>query len=69
MKFNIPQLTLEKNFIALIGFMGVGKTSLGRILANELNMPHVDTDNEIEKIKKMKINSIFQLYGENMRLF
>ena len=45
--------------------MGVGKTSLGRGLSKKLNLPHIDTDNEIEKFKKMKINDIFRFYGEN----
>ena len=65
MNFNISNLTLKKNFIALIGFMGVGKTSIGRVLSKKLNLSHIDTDAEIEKIKSMKINDIFQFYGEN----
>ena len=55
-------LLLNKKFIVLIGFMGVGKTSLGRGLSKKLNVPHIDTDNEIEK-KNMQISNIFEFYG------
>ena len=58
-------LPIKKEIIVLIGFMGAGKTSLGRGLSKKLNIPHIDTDNEIEKTKKMKITDIFQFYGEN----
>jgi len=50
--------------IALIGFMGVGKTSIGRVLARLLNMDFVDADAEIEKISKMPIPRIFEIHGE-----
>jgi len=50
--------------IALIGFMGVGKTSIGRALARLLNMDFVDADAEIEKISKMPIPRIFEIHGE-----
>ena len=65
MNFNISNLTLKKNFIALVGFMGVGKSSLGRGLSKKLNFSHIDTDIAIEKKKNMKINDIFEFYGEN----
>ena len=65
MNFNISNLTLKKNIIALVGFMGVGKSSLGRGLSKKINFSHIDTDIEIEKIKNMKINDIFEFYGEN----
>ena len=45
--------------------MGVGKTSLGRGLSEKLNLPHIDSDHEIEKKKDMKISNIFEFYGEN----
>ena len=46
------KLPFKNKFIVLIGFMGAGKTSLGRGLSKKLNLPHIDTDYEIEKIKK-----------------
>ena len=34
--------------IVLIGMMGVGKTSIGKLLSNETLLPFYDSDNEIE---------------------
>ena len=50
--------------IALIGFMGSGKTLFGKRLAKFLNYPFVDLDDFIEKKYKMKISQIFEKYGE-----
>lgn len=54
---------MKKN-IVLTGFMGTGKTAVGRELSRMLNMPIVDIDDEIEKKQKMKINDIFSNFGE-----
>ena len=45
--------------------MGVGKSSIGKGLSKKLKFSHIDTDNEIEKKKNMKIKDIFEFYGEN----
>lgn len=50
--------------IALTGFMGVGKTTAGRELANKLNYRFIDMDVEIEKIEGMSIKEIFATKGE-----
>ena len=50
--------------VALIGFMGVGKTSVGRVFAHLADMYFVDADAEIEKIAEMPISRIFDLHGE-----
>ncbi|PWH86767.1 shikimate kinase [Brumimicrobium oceani] len=55
---------MQNNRIFLIGFMGVGKTSIGKRLANKLNIPFVDLDQEIEKKFKISINEFFSKYGE-----
>ena len=65
MKFYTSNIALNKKLIVLVGFMGAGKTSLGRSLSKKLKLPHIDTDQEIEKIKNMKISNIFEFYGEN----
>ena len=49
----------------MVGFMGTGKSSIGIGLSKKLKFSHVDTDNEIEKKKNMRIKDIFQFYGEN----
>jgi shikimate kinase len=53
-----------KNII-ITGFMGTGKSSVGRRLAKELNMKFVDTDGLIEREAKMPISEIFAQFGED----
>ena len=50
--------------IVLTGFMGAGKTTVGKALAKMLHMKLVDVDEEIEISQKMTINDIFRIYGE-----
>jgi shikimate kinase len=52
-----------KNII-LTGFMGTGKTAVGKELSRLLNMKLIDVDTEIEKSEKMTINEIFIRFGE-----
>ena len=65
MNFSISNLIHSKKNIVLVGFMGSGKTSIGRALAKKLNYLHIDTDKVIEKEKNMNISNIFGFYGEN----
>ncbi len=48
----------------LTGFMGTGKSRIGRILADKLGMPYVDMDRLIEERQAMPITDIFKQYGE-----
>lgn len=50
--------------IALIGFMGSGKTTIGRILAKSLDMKFIDIDRCISIKEKKTIPEIFAEYGE-----
>lgn len=50
--------------IALIGFMGSGKSTVGQALARELDMVFVDTDAVVEQQAKMSIADIFARQGE-----
>jgi len=52
-----------KNII-LTGFMGVGKTSVGKKLAKDLGYTFVDTDTCIEADQRRDITSIFEKHGE-----
>ena len=48
----------------LIGMMGAGKTTVGRLLANELGYGFIDTDEVITASAKKSINQIFAEEGE-----
>ena len=50
--------------IALIGFMGTGKSTLGKALARRLNLPLVDLDAVIVQEQQMEISAIFARDGE-----
>ena len=50
--------------ILLVGMMGCGKTSLGKLLARSLGLPFVDSDKEIEKASGCSISDLFATYGE-----
>ena len=45
--------------------MGCGKSTLGKKLANKLNIPFVDSDTEIERIYQKSIGEIFGEHGES----
>jgi shikimate kinase len=53
-----------KTSVALIGFMGTGKTAVGRLLAQKLGKRFVELDALIEKKAGMPIPEIFRRYGE-----
>ncbi|MCS3739432.1 shikimate kinase [Rhizobium sp. BK661] len=53
----------SRNLI-LVGLMGAGKSSVGRIVAHQLGIPFVDSDAEIEKVSRMSITELFAAYGE-----
>ena len=50
--------------VILIGFMGCGKSSVGRKLASLLAVPCLDTDTLIEEQEKMTIREIFTRMGQ-----
>jgi len=51
--------------IFLVGLMGAGKTSVGRMLARRMNKEFLDADTEVEKITGVKIPVIFEIEGES----
>lgn len=52
--------------IVLMGFMGAGKTTVGKCLAKELACELIDTDEWIENAQKRKISEIFAQDGEQL---
>jgi shikimate kinase len=53
----------SRNLI-LVGLMGAGKSSVGRIVAHQLGIPFIDSDIEIERVSRMTIAELFAAYGE-----
>lgn len=53
----------ESNII-LVGFMGTGKSTVGRRLAKLLDWEFIDTDVEIERLLDMSVSEIFKRHGE-----
>jgi len=51
--------------VALIGLRGAGKSTLGRMLAEDLDFPFVELSREIEKFAGCSISEIQGLYGQN----
>ncbi len=60
-----PNPALQQRTIALVGLMGVGKSTIGRKLATALDIPFRDADTEIEKAAGRSISDIFAERGED----
>lgn len=56
----------KKPNIILVGFMGTGKTSVGKRLSSLLRMRYVDTDSVIERDNERTISAIFEQDGESV---
>lgn len=54
----------SRRTIALVGLMGVGKSTVGRRLARRLHLPFADGDLEIEAAAGMTVSDIFAQLGE-----
>jgi XRE family aerobic/anaerobic benzoate catabolism transcriptional regulator len=51
--------------IALVGLRGAGKSTLGRMLAEDLDFPFVELSRDIEKLAGCSVSEILGLYGQN----
>lgn len=58
-------LLKQNNKIILTGFMAVGKTTVGKLLAEQLSCDHYDTDELIEQREKLSVKDIFETKGES----
>ncbi|MDF1696885.1 MAG: shikimate kinase [Saprospiraceae bacterium] len=55
----------RRTHIVLIGFMGSGKSTIGKVLAEKLKRPFVDLDESIVQQEGMSISTIFKEKGED----
>jgi len=55
---------LGRRNLVFVGLMGAGKSAIGRLVAQSLSIPFIDTDAEIEKVSRMTIPELFAAYGE-----
>ena len=53
------------NKIILMGFMGCGKSTIGRLLAKKLGYEFIDLDDAIQQDSEKTISEIFEKYGES----
>ena len=57
---------MQLTSIALTGFMGSGKSTIGRMIASQLGWPFLDIDAQIEAIHSRPASDLFQQLGEAM---
>lgn len=60
----LARRALGKRDLVFVGLMGAGKSAIGKIAAQALELPFVDSDHEIERVSRMTINELFAAYGE-----
>ncbi|MDF2859067.1 MAG: aroK [Neobacillus sp.] len=61
---NNHDISLKEKSIVFIGFMGAGKTTIGKLVAKKLYRDFIDIDEEIEKEYMMPVSQIFAEMGE-----
>lgn len=57
-------MTSAATNLYLVGFMGTGKSTVGRQLAKQMNFQFVDSDQEIERVQGKPVSAIFAEQGE-----
>lgn len=62
----LKELSVRQQSIVLIGFMGVGKTTIGKLVAQKLYRSFIDIDTEIEQQFGMPTTDIFKIHGEDI---
>ncbi len=67
MLYNKGQAALQSlgdRTLVMVGLMGAGKSVIGKLTASAMNVPFIDSDQEIEKVSRMSISDLFAGYGE-----
>jgi XRE family aerobic/anaerobic benzoate catabolism transcriptional regulator len=62
--FSEPSDDTYRRRIALIGLRGGGKSTIGRLLAEGLNIPFIELDREIERRSGATLTEIFDMFGQ-----
>jgi len=64
----LPQLTPQhgRARVALVGLRGAGKSTVGRLLARELEMAFVELDRRVEDLAGLSLTEIFELHGSEV---
>ena len=62
--FSEPSDAIRRRRVALIGLRGGGKSTLGRLLAEHLDVPFVELDREIERRSGATLSEIFDMFGQ-----
>jgi XRE family aerobic/anaerobic benzoate catabolism transcriptional regulator len=62
--FSSASEDLHRRRIALIGLRGGGKSTLGQLLANNLGLPFIELDREIERRSGAELSEIFDMFGQ-----
>ncbi len=63
-QFSEPSDDLRNRRIALIGLRGGGKSTLGRLLAAQLDVPFIELDREVERMAGAPLSEIFDMFGQ-----
>ncbi|MGH6791015.1 MAG: helix-turn-helix transcriptional regulator [Pseudolabrys sp.] len=63
-QFGEPSSDLRRGRVALIGLRGGGKSTLGRLLADKLDVPFIELDREIERRSGATLSEMFEMFGQ-----
>ncbi len=62
--YDLQQLSIGEKPLILVGLMGCGKSTIGKMLGRALSIPFFDSDDEIEKASGRSISEVFAEFGE-----
>jgi shikimate kinase len=60
----MARANLGRRNLVFVGLMGAGKSAIGKLVAQQMRVPFIDTDAEIERVSRMTITELFAKYGE-----